>query len=124
VTVDVYRCLTRACWSVRDGGRVVGHAATLTLRDVTFRVSAAGCARIQARHQREVVAYARGVIAESPAVPPSALRVRFDPYALPAFTLPDGSPIHEAALVLFLADGTCWAVPTPLGVSPCVASQP
>lgn len=112
---DVYRCLTRTRlpWSIREDGRVVGHRDALALRDVSFRVSAAGCARIRARHQREVVAHARGVIAESPAVLPGAQRVRFDPYGPPAFTLPGGSPISAAALVVFLADGSAWAVPIP-----------
>lgn len=120
--VDVYRCLRRTSlpWSIREGGRVVGHRAALALRDVTFRVSAAGCARVRARRQREVVAHARGSHSESGPVPPGAVRVRFDPYASAAFTLPDGSPIAAAALVLFLPDGTCWAVP-PFGVPPCAS---
>ena len=110
--VDVYRCLTRARlpWSLRDSGRVVGHRDALALRDVEFRVSTAGCARIRARRQREVVAYARGVLIESP-VTEQAQRVRFDPYRAADFTLPDGSPIRSAAFVHFLADGSCWAIP-------------
>ncbi|KQU21807.1 hypothetical protein ASG63_22820 [Methylobacterium sp. Leaf94] len=120
---DVYRNLNTACWSIRERGRVVGHAVALTLRDVRFVVSAAGCARIRARRQREVVACARGVLVESAAVPAGAQRVRFDPYLASAFTLPDGSPIAAAALVVFLADGSCWAAPPCLGVSPCVASS-
>lgn len=122
---DVYRCLTRRTtpWSIREGDRVVGHATTLCLRDVEFRVSAAGCARIRLRRQREVVAHARGVLVESGPVPPGARRVSFDPYGPPAFTLPDGEPIAAAALVLFAPDGSCWAVPYP-GVPLCVASSP
>lgn len=118
MTVDVYRCLTRRTspWSIREGGRVVGHRDALALRDVVFRVSAAGCARIRVRRHREVVAHARGVLVESAVVPTGAQRVRFDPYVLAAFTLPDGSPIAAAALVAFLPDGTAWAVPN-LGVS-------
>lgn len=112
---DVYRCLTRraAPWSIREGGRVVGHAASLTLRDVTFRVSAAGVARIRRRGQRQVVAHARGDLAETGPVPADALRVRFNPYRASDFLVPDGSPIAAAALVWFLADGSCWAVPVP-----------
>jgi hypothetical protein len=123
---DVYRCLTRkaAPWSIRERGRVVGHRDSLAVRDVAFHVSAAGVARIRARRQREVVAFARGVIAESVGVPNGALRIRFDPYRAPAFLLPDGSPIAAAALVLFLADGSCWAVPVPSECPPCVPSSP
>lgn len=123
---DVYRCLTRkaAPWSIRDDGRVVGHQDTLALRDVTFRVSAAGVARIRRHSQREVVAYARGVLTESGLVPASALRVRFDPYVAFTFTLDDGGPINAAAFVAFLPDGSCWAVPIPSECPLCVASSP
>lgn len=31
---DVYRCHSRACWSIREAGRVVGHASSLAFRDV------------------------------------------------------------------------------------------
>lgn len=110
---DVHWHLKRRDWSIREGGRVVGHQDALMLRDVEFRVSAAGVARIQARRQREVVAHARGVLVESEPVPPGALRVRFDPYRAAAFTLPDGTAIAAAALVAFLPDGSCWAVPHP-----------
>ncbi|SDM27285.1 hypothetical protein SAMN05216360_101398 [Methylobacterium phyllostachyos] len=112
---DVYRCLSRRTtpWSIREGGRVVGHRDSLALRDVSFRVSAAGVARIRRRYQREVVAHAQGALAESGPVPDDAVRVRFNPYAAASFTLPDGSPISAAAVVLFLADGSCWAVPVP-----------
>jgi len=121
---DVYRCLTRRTtpWSIREGGRVVGHRDSLALRDVTFRVSAAGVARIRQRRQREVVAYARGVRAESGPVPAAAQRIRFDPYRGASFTLPDSSPIAAAAVALFLADGSCWAVPVPSECPPCEPS--
>ena len=121
---DVYRNLTRRSWSIRKGGRVVGHASILALRDVRFVVSAVGVARIRRRSQREVVAHARGVLAESRPVPPCAVRVRFNPYLASAFFLPDGSPIAAAALILFLADGFAWAVPSPLECPPCVAPSP
>jgi hypothetical protein len=124
VTVEVYRCLSRGRWSVRERGRVVGHRGALCLRDVRFIVSAAGVARIRLRMQREVVAHARGVLVESEAVPAAAVRVRFDPYASGTFTVPDGSPISAAALVWFSPDGSCWAVPHPSECPPCVASSP
>lgn len=112
MTVDVYRNLRRRAFSIREGGRVVGHRQGVMLRDVTFIVSAAGVRRIRLRAQREVVAYARGDLWKSP-LAATALRVRFNPYRSPDFTLPDGAPIHAAAVVAFLADGTCWAVPYP-----------
>lgn len=110
---DVYRHLGRHAWSIREGGRVVGHASALALRDVAFRVSAAGDARIKRRSQREVVAHGRGTLAESGPVPPGSVRVRFAPYRADASLLPDGGPIRAAAVALFLPDGSCWAVPIP-----------
>ncbi|MCJ2084210.1 hypothetical protein [Methylobacterium sp. J-090] len=110
MAVEVYRNLSRAAFSIREGGRVVGHRQDLALRDVRFIVSAAGVIRVRSRRQREVVAYARGDLWESPLLS-GALRVRFDPYRSPDFTLPDGSPISAAAFAHFLPDGSCWAVP-------------
>ncbi|MCJ2006744.1 hypothetical protein [Methylobacterium sp. J-092] len=108
MTVDVYRNLRRRAFSIREGGRVVGHRQAVMLRDVTFIVSAAGVRRVRSRGQREVVAFARGVLSESP-LAEQAVRVRFDPYRAADFTLPDGTSIKAAAVVSFLADGSCWA---------------
>ncbi|MEE7440899.1 hypothetical protein [Methylobacterium oryzae] len=83
---------------------------TLALSDARFVVSAAGIRRVQARHQREVVAVVRGTPIESRAVPREALRVRFSPYRGAHFTLEDGTPVRAAALVHLAADGSCWAV--------------
>ncbi|WP_449818017.1 hypothetical protein [Methylobacterium flocculans] len=120
---DVYRNLSRRCWSVRVRNWVVGHVPSLTLRDVRFIVSLPGVRRIRERQAREVVALARGVPAES-GLPEGALRVRFDPYRSDEFTLPDGSPIRAAASVSFLPDGSCWAVPIPPGDPSRVAPSP
>jgi hypothetical protein len=102
--------LARKAWSVRVRGRVTGHVETLGLADARFVASAAGCARIQARRQREVVAVVRGVPVESSAIPPGAVQVRFCPYRGPSFHLEDGTPVTAAALVFLAADGACWAV--------------
>lgn len=110
MTVEAYCNLTRRCWPIREGGRVVGHVASLALRDVRLVVSAAGCARVRQRRQREVVAFARGGRIESDALHAGALQVRFDPFAAPAFTLPDGTPVSTAALLFLDADGAAWAV--------------
>lgn len=116
--MQAYRHLRMGCWSIRERGRVVGHLPSLVLRDVRFVVSAAGVRRVRLRQSREVVAYARGALPESP-VAAGALRVRFCPYRSTDLTLDDGSPIISAAFAHFLPDGTCWAVPH-LGDPPCV----
>jgi hypothetical protein len=108
---DVYRNLTRACWSVRIRNRVVGHFPALVLQDVRFVVSLPDVRRIRLRQAREVVAFARGIPTES-GLPEGMLRVRFAPYRSFDFTLDGGSPIRAAAFVSFLPDGSCWAVPS------------
>lgn len=111
MTVEAYRNLTRRCWSVRLRGRVVAHVPSLALRDVRLVVAAAGCARIRRSDHCEVIGFARGIRIESDVLPAGAVRVRFNPFAAPAFTLPDGTPIAAAALLFLDADGSCWAVP-------------
>lgn len=56
MTVELYRCIPRRCWSVRQDRRVVAHVSALVLSDVTFRVSEAGRQRILRLRQRAVVA--------------------------------------------------------------------
>ncbi|BCM83562.1 hypothetical protein [Methylobacterium indicum] len=109
--VDVYwnRRIRPRAWSVREGGRVSRHVRAIALMDVTFVVHAAAVARVQRLRQRAVCAYARGTPCEAPRYP-SAVRVRFDPYAGPNFTTPDGTVVLRASLVHFLEDATCWAV--------------
>ncbi|GEP08899.1 hypothetical protein [Methylobacterium gnaphalii] len=107
---DVHWHLRRKVWSLRERGRVVGQVATLALADVSFRVSAAGVRRVQARRAREVVAFVRGVPVESNTPPPGAVRVCFCPYRGAEFTLEDGTPVSAAAFVHLAADGSCWAV--------------
>jgi hypothetical protein len=107
--IDVYRNLVRRAWSVREGGRVVGHEPVVTLRDVRFVVSEAARQRTLRLRQRAVMAWATGTRCDAPRYP-SAIRVRFNPYAGPNFTTPDGTVVLRASLVHFMEDATCWAV--------------
>ncbi|KOX59655.1 MULTISPECIES: hypothetical protein [unclassified Methylobacterium] len=106
---DVYRNLVRRDWSVREGGLVVGHVPTIALSDVRFMVSEAARQRTLRLRQRAVMAWATGTRCDAPRYP-SAIRVRFDPYAGPHFTTEDGTVVLRANLVHFLEDATCWAV--------------
>ncbi|SEO94331.1 hypothetical protein SAMN04487843_105123 [Methylobacterium sp. ap11] len=108
---DVYRNLRLRprAWSVREGGRVSRYVRAITLRDVRFHVHPAAVARVQALRQRAVCAYAWGTPIDAPGYP-SAIRVTFDHYVGPAFTLEDGTVVLRASLVHFEEDGSCWCV--------------
>lgn len=109
--VDVYwnRRLRPRAWSVREGGRVSRHVREIVLRDVVFIVHPDAVARAQRLGQRAVCANARGVPTWAPRYP-SAVRVSFDPYDGPAFTLEDGTVVLRASLVYFMEEGQCYAV--------------
>ncbi|MBK3398511.1 MULTISPECIES: hypothetical protein [Methylobacterium] len=109
MTIDVYRNLVRRAWSIREAGLVVGHEQAVALRDVRFVVSEAARQRTLRLRQRAVMAWATGTRCEAPRYP-SAIRVRFDPYAGPNFTTEDGTVVLRASLVRFEEDGSCWCV--------------
>ena len=61
-TTDLYRNLTRGCWSLRQGGRVVGHAAAAALADVSLHASEPARQRFLRTGHRTVHAWARGTL--------------------------------------------------------------
>ncbi|MDP4021101.1 hypothetical protein Q8W71_00560 [Methylobacterium sp. NEAU 140] len=103
---DVYRHTRRRRWSLKVGGRVVGHVEAVALAGVALVVRPGALARVRDRHVREVCALARGTPTAAPR-PPGARRLRFDVYGAGTF-LADGQPITAAALAWFEADGSAW----------------
>ncbi|MCJ2020965.1 hypothetical protein MKK84_26685 [Methylobacterium sp. E-065] len=104
---DVYRNLTRRLWSVRVGGRVVGHVPAIVLADVVLRASEAGRLRCLRTGARDVHAWATGTVAEGDR-PPSAQRLRYGLWC-PGFRT-NGLLVTRAAQVWFEADGSAWCV--------------
>ncbi|KQT93445.1 hypothetical protein ASG60_08040 [Methylobacterium sp. Leaf469] len=104
---DVYRHRRRRAWSVRVGGRVVGHRASVCLVGVVLRASEAGRVRCLDRGSREVVAWARGELADlARPVGSDRLRYRLD---TPGFRAGDeGRRVSGGAAAWFEADGTAW----------------
>lgn len=104
MATEIYRNLLRHCVSVRDNGRVTGRYASVSMRDVTFTVRPAGVRRIRERHQREVIAWARGEITETSdtaiAIPAGARPVHFNPFVHDTFVLDDGTPVHGADVLV------------------------
>ena len=59
---DVYFNLTKKLYSIKHKGKVIGHAKSVSMRDVQFRVLAGGRNRVLRDKQKNVHAYARGEV--------------------------------------------------------------
>lgn len=60
--IEVYYNLHRSCWSIRQGGLVLGHAQGVTLQDCTFKVSESGRQRVLREKRKNVHAVISGSI--------------------------------------------------------------
>ena len=110
--VEIYRNLTRRAWSVRVGGRVVGHVPAIALVGVTLRASDAARLRCLRTGARDVHAWARGLAIEGVPRPAGARRFRYR-LDRPGFRLADGAVIAAAAAAWFEPDGTAWCLSPP-----------
>lgn len=108
MTTDLYRNLTRRCWSLREGGRVVAHLASAALADVTLHASEPSRQRYLRTGHRTVHAWARGTLVDA-ARPADAVRLHYRPAAAPGFRSPSGALVRKACLVMFERDGSAWA---------------
>lgn len=113
--VDVYFNLHRKVWSIRDRKtrRVVGHARHVELADVTFKVSAAGNARVRAEGRKNVHAFARGTLMSADralSIPSDdSVVVTYNPYKHTTFVNKDNdTPVHTAGYA-WLSDRTVFA---------------
>ena len=107
----VHRNLNRGTWSLTEPGRAVRHAEAAALAGVSFKVSAAGRARVLARRVRAVHAWAVGTPAPTwPKAGAPLVAVTYNPFRAGTFTRCDtGEPVYFAAFVYFAADGACLA---------------
>jgi len=97
-------------WSILGpGGLVVGHADTLVLREVEFRVRTGGNARARATRQRNVHAFAVGRLAVDGTAVRADTGVHYNPFRAATFTDDTGEEILSATKVLFDSDGNVWA---------------
>lgn len=107
MSTKVHRNLHKACWSVRRKGEATAHTRRIFLANVSFRVSQAGRAKVLEKQVRSVHAYAAGTEIDSFEFGEWD-RVSYNPYRAGAFTLNDGTEVHQAAIVKFEIDGVCW----------------
>jgi len=104
--VDVYFNLHKKCWSVRDrkSRLVIAHAAQVVLSDVTFRVSAAGNARVRREGKKNVHAFARGTVVSIGTLftIEGSVGVTYNPYKYTTFVNADNErPVYGARLAGF-----------------------
>jgi hypothetical protein len=101
-------------WTVTPakGGKVIGHVATITLRDVSFRVSEATRQRILTRTKhREVHAWAVGEPTDGPAEGAQLIEITYNPFRDATFIRRDtGQPIEGADFVLFVPGKRAFAI--------------
>ena len=103
--VAVYKNLHKGAWSIRalDGphkGKVVGHAAAVSLTDCAMHVGAAARHRIANGAPREVHAWVVGTLAPVELRCPQ--RISYRPHERGEFFIADtGAPIWSASAVVF-----------------------
>jgi hypothetical protein len=86
--VEVYRNLTKNCYSVRHKGKVISHEDEAILAATKFRVQPAGRARVLKEKRKNVHAYLKGVVVGSNTedllnldlAGKNLVRVRYNPY--------------------------------------------
>jgi hypothetical protein len=98
--VNVYWNVPKKCWSVRQGGRVVGHAHYISLRDVTWRVQASGRERVRREGKKNVHAYASGRVTDLVVFDGSEMPVRYNPKKLETFMAGD-TPLFTSRFATF-----------------------
>lgn len=103
--VNVYWNLHRHCWSVRQGGRVVGHAQYIALENVTWRVQASGRERVRREGKKNVHAYASGKVTNHTVFDQSELAVRYNPYDLETFMAGDTPLFTSQSATFLVVDG-------------------
>jgi hypothetical protein len=80
--VKAYWNLRRNCWSIMVKRKVIGYASTLLMRDVTFKVSEKSRQRVISSKQKNVHAFAEGIIVEQDSEKPYSLTkmITYNPY--------------------------------------------
>jgi hypothetical protein len=110
--VQVYRNLHTGGYSVRDikTGRVILHADEVGLSEVSFHVQPAGRRRVLKERQKNVHAYAKGILELGVKRASGMVQVSYNPYRHESFVRAfDESPIYRARLA-FLDDSGCFVL--------------
>lgn len=95
--VFIYFNISKKLFSIRSvaTGRVIGYSSDITLKHVSFKVSAAGRKRVLAEKRKNVHAGVSGFISEEQYV--GLQRVSYNPYKNTTFIILDSNtPIYNA----------------------------
>ena len=113
--VRVYYNLHRKVWSVQHkipgkGWRIFKHMPTILLDDVSWKVSAAGRARVLREKRKNVHAYAVGTLYMQSwrRIREDWKQVRYNPYEGDHFQA-DGKPITNSDQAFFQENREVWA---------------
>jgi len=109
--VEVYRNIRKGTYSIRHPKtkRVIGHANTISLKDVTFKVSEAGRQRVLRDKRKNVHAIVRGTLLglwDSPDPICIGDLVKYNPYKNDSFvTEHSGYRVFAASIVVLTGKG-------------------
>lgn len=109
--VEIYRNLTKNCWSVRKRGKIVMHAQALKLSDVSFHVSKSGRERVLRERRKNVHAVVKGDFDAVMYPIERVNEVTYNPYKKAYFfDKKTGRKISKADFAFFDADGRVYYV--------------
>lgn len=109
--VQVYRNLNKGGYSIRcpKTRLVIGHSESVTLQDVTFKVSASGQLRARNAKVRNVHAYAEGTLVSG--VFQAGARVSYNPFTDAGFVIrASGQSVTSAKTLVLNTSGAFLGV--------------
>jgi len=102
-SVFVYYNLHRHVWSIKDvkSGLVIGYTDRIVLKDVEYKVSVAGRARVLRDKQKNIHAGCKGIVVEANVIADEGIAITYNPYKYNSFVVKcDETPVFNDALVL------------------------
>ncbi|MEH3065304.1 MAG: hypothetical protein PGN33_22005 [Methylobacterium radiotolerans] len=105
---DVYWNRRKRCWSLRERGRVIGHAEEVHLHDVRFVVSLSAVLRYRRTDTREVCAVARGTLGYRPRDGRSH-ELRFNPDVHETFMTGESTQVRGCRFLFLSPEGAALA---------------
>lgn len=105
--VQVYRNLHKACWSIRQGGKVRAHALYISLKDCSFVVGEKTRQRVIAEKKKYVHAFVQGIACDPQEIPPHEdwSEISYNPYKAGHFyTVGNEAAVNTAEHVDMMID--------------------